>query len=66
MNNIKYQCYKLLFNINYLYKFLIFVIDAISLCTKFQNNPDIDIAMAISKWMAQANNRLQKKNKKYM
>uniref|UniRef100_A0A2S2NDM6 DUF4806 domain-containing protein n=1 Tax=Schizaphis graminum TaxID=13262 RepID=A0A2S2NDM6_SCHGA len=37
------------------------IFDAIHLCSKFEKVPDIEIALSISKWMAQASNRLKKK-----
>ncbi|XP_022160369.1 uncharacterized protein LOC111026575 [Myzus persicae] len=37
------------------------IFEAIHLCSKFEKVPDIEIALSISKWMAQASNRLKKK-----
>jgi len=35
--------------------------DAIHLCSKFEKVPGIEIALSISKWMAQSSNHLKKK-----
>lgn len=39
------------------------LLEAVRRCSKFENTPEIEISLAISKWMAQANNRIIKKNK---
>lgn len=46
-------------------KLFICVTEAIRKNKKFDLLPDIDISSAISKWMAQATNRIKKKEAKY-
>lgn len=42
------------------------LLEAVRRCSKFENIPEMEIALAISKWMAQATNRIAKKNNKAM
>lgn len=39
------------------------MIEAVRRYPKFKNIPEIEISITISKWMAQATNRINKKNK---
>ncbi|CAI6371768.1 unnamed protein product [Macrosiphum euphorbiae] len=39
------------------------IFDAVRSCSKFEKVPDMEIALTISKWMAQATNRITKKTK---
>lgn len=40
------------------------LLEAVRHCSKFENISEMEIALAISKWMAQANNRIAKRNNK--
>lgn len=39
------------------------LLEAVRSCSKFEKIPEMEIALTISKWMAQATNRITKKNK---